>query len=275
MDFESMNNEIREKGINIIRYFLYDKGNISGNEFIKTYPLSNCYSIAKAFTATAIGILYDMGKIDSDDYVADILEYENDLKKMKIRHLLTHTPGFTEGCMFGDDRFAHGDDLLQYALSRPMAYEPGTTLVYSNSSTYILSCIVGKISGVSLDLFLKEHLLSKIGIKVYAWDSCPGEQTVGATGFYISTFDLLLFGILYLNRGVWNGERILSEKWIKMASSGFGFWRNSDEFYYAKGAYAQNLFIVPDKNIVFANHAFDNDKTDELDEIIRKHLNIK
>ena len=74
VDFEAINAKIREKEINIIRYFIYDNGNISGNEFTRTYPLSNCYSIAKAFTATAIGILYDMGKIDPDDYVADILE---------------------------------------------------------------------------------------------------------------------------------------------------------------------------------------------------------
>ena len=124
MDFDLFDKEICEKGVNVIRYALYENGDISENEIVKSYPCSNCYSISKAFTATAIGLLYDMGKVGPDDYIVEILKdelpkkYDDNLKKVKIRHLLTHTTGFAEGCLFEGDRYTHGtDDFLSFALS--------------------------------------------------------------------------------------------------------------------------------------------------------------
>jgi CubicO group peptidase (beta-lactamase class C family) len=163
MNFDLMDEEIRKKDINVIRYSLYDNGVITERELVKSYPCSNCYSISKAFTATAVGLLYDIGKIDPDDYIVEILkddvpaEHDVNLEKVKIRHLLTHTAGFTQGCLFEGDRYNHGtDDFLTYVLSEPVSNEPGTVALYSNSSTYILSCIVEKISGIRLDLFLQK-----------------------------------------------------------------------------------------------------------------------
>ena len=290
MNFDLMEQEIREKGINVIRWFMYDNGNITGRELVKTYPSSNCYSISKAFTATAIGILYDMGKITPDDYIADILKYElpkkydDNLKKVKIRHLLTHTTGFTEGYLFEGDRYTHGtDDFLSFVLSASIAYEPGTVEVYSNASTYMLSCAAEKISGQRMDLFLRKYLFSKIGITEYAWECCPMGHTMGATGLYLPTRDLLRFGILFLNKGMWESERIISEKWVEMATSvqapqnnsGFGFWINPDKKYYsASGAFSQALHILPERNIVLARHAFESEKDKELGEINKKYLEL-
>jgi len=288
LDF--LEKEIRENDINVIRYCLYENGNISEKEIAKSYPCSNCYSISKAFTATAIGLLYDMGKITPDDYIADILKnelpekYDNNLKKVKIRHLLTHTTGFAEGCLFEADRYTHGtDDFLGYVFSQPVPYEPGTVFVYSNSSTYLLSRIVEKISGIRMDLFLQTHLFSKIGITQYAWECCPMGHTMGATGLYMPTYDLLRFGILFLNKGIWENTRVISEKWVKMATSvqseqnnsGFGWWIEPDKCYSASGAWSQYLYIIPDRNIVFAEHAYESgEKAAELDNIIKKYIEI-
>ena len=290
MNFDLMEKEIRENAINVIRWVLYENGDITSRELVKSYPCSNCYSISKAFTATAIGLLYDMGKIDPDDYIADILadelpeKYDDNLKKVKIRHLLTHTTGFAEGCLFETDRYTHGtDDFLRYALSEPMPHEPGTVDVYSNASTYILSCAVEKISGCRMDLFLQKYLFSKIGIKQYAWECCPKGHTMGATGLYLPTRDMLRLGILFLNKGMWENAHVISEKWVEMATSiqasqnnsGFGFWVDSGNKYYsAGGAFSQTLCIVPERNIVFAEHAFESEKGDDLGRINRKYLGI-
>jgi len=288
MNFDLKEKEIRKNGINVIRWVLYENGEITERELVKSYPCSNCYSVSKAFTAAAIGLLYDMGKTGPDDYIAEILKdelpekYDNNLKKVKIRHLLTHTAGFDKGCLFESDRYTNGtDDFLGFSLSYPIPHEPGTVFVYSNASTYLLSCAVEKISGLRMDLFLQKHLFSKIGITQYAWECCPMGHTMGATGLYLPTRDMLRLGILFLNGGLWDNTRIISEKWVIMATSvqtnqnnsGFGFWVVSDNNYYlANGAFSQTLRIISDKNIVFAEHAFESEKSDELDKINKKYL---
>ena len=290
MNFDFMEKEILEKEINAIRYCIYENGEITEREIVKSYPCSNCYSVSKAFTATAIGLLYDMGKIDPDDYIAEILKdelpikYDGNLKKVKIRHLLTHTTGFSEGCLFEGDRYTHGtDDFLSYAFSQPVPHEPGSVPVYSNSSTYILSRAVEKISGMRMDLFLRERLFSKIGITQYAWECCPMGHIMGATGLYMPTADVLRLGILFLNRGMWENTRVISEKWVEMATSvqaeqnnsGFGFWIEPGKYYSAMGAFSQYLYIIPDRTTVFAEHAYESDeKAAELGNIIKKYLEI-
>ena len=108
-------------------------------------------------------------------------------------------------------------------------------------------------------------------------------HTMGATGLYLPTYDLLRFGILFLNKGMWENNRVISEKWVKMATSvqveqnnsGFGWWIKSDKCYYAVGAWSQYLYIIPDRKIVFAEHAFEShEKADELEKIFNKYLEI-
>jgi CubicO group peptidase (beta-lactamase class C family) len=272
MDFDKMEKEVRENNLNAIRWALYDNGEITERELIKTYPASNCYSISKTFAATAVGILRDMGRLDLDAEFYGI----------KIRHLLTHTAGFAEGCLFESDRYSHGtNDFLRVALSKPIVNKPGEVFVYSNASTYILSRVVEEITGLRLDLFLRKHLFSKIGITQYAWECCPMGHTMGATGLYLPTRDLLRLGILYLNKGLWDGERVLSEEWVSEAASvqtpqnggGFSF-KIGGGYYSSSGAYSQYLCVIPERNIVFAQHAFEGKRYDELIGINERFLNL-
>ena len=289
MDFKSFENDIHNEKINLIRYSVYKNGKITTSELVNTYPLSNCYSVTKAFTATAIGLLYDAGFLGIDNYITDILRtelpdaYNENLHKIKIRHLLTHTPGFDEGCLFEADKYTHGtDDFLKFSLSRYIPNKPGTVFVYSNSSTYILSRIVEKLSGMPLDTVIQKHLFSKIGINECAWERCPMGHTMGATGLFIRTADMLKLGILYLNGGVWEGSRILSEEWVNMATSlqmpvsscGFGFWIEPGRGYTATGAYTQLLAVAPDRKVVFAAHSYEKEKGDIFSDIVWKHIYV-
>jgi CubicO group peptidase (beta-lactamase class C family) len=105
---------------------------------------------------------------------------------------------------------------------------------------------------------------------------------MGATGLYISTGDMLKLGILYLNKGVWECNRVLSEKWVNIATTknlenignptGFSFWLNEEGGYRGGGAFGQSLVIYPEKNIVFAAHAFDS--KNDIYAIIRDYLNF-
>jgi len=272
--FELLEKAFDDSGANVIRYAMYQQGQVFSQERIKTYPCSNCYSISKSFTATAVGMAVDRGLLSEEDFLVDLLReelpetYDPNLKQVKIKHLLTQTMGLSKGLLFETDRYTHGtDDFLRVALSVSLPYAPGQTFVYSNSTYYILSCVIEKVTGQTLDMFLQTHLFAKIGINGFAWERCPKGHTMGATGLYLRTEDMLKLGILYMNQGVWEGERLLSTYWVKTATTKreeFGDLPKAYSFYYEKdgrfgcnGANSQFLMVFPERKIVFAVHSYD------------------
>ncbi len=272
--FDQFEEILKQTDANVIRYCLYNNGEIASHERVSSYPCSNCYSISKNFTATAVGLAYDRGLLTLDDSVADIFkdelpdEYDDNLKRVKIRHLLTQTMGLETGCLFEGDRYTHGTgDFVKFALSRPLPNAPGEKFVYSNSTFYLLSRAVEKLSGLPLDLFLRKHLFSALNITSFAWERCPKGHAMGATGFYLPTADLLKLGILYCNGGVWEGERLLSEQWVGLATAkrpeyeglptALSFWF-IDGGYMGSGAFGQTLLVYPERKLVFAAHSYDS-----------------
>ena len=269
--FEQLEDRLSKAGANVLRYVMYKDGELFSHERIASYPCSNCYSISKNFTATAIGLAYDRGLLNMDDPILKYFEkelpakFDKNLPNVKIRDLLTQTMGLSVGSLFEADRYQHHtDDFIQVALSADLPFPPGDKFVYSNSTYYLLSCIVEKVSGMPMDMFLQKTLFRQLGITDYAWERCPKGHTMGATGLYLSTADMLKLGILYMNSGMWENERVLSEQWVRMATTkiaepiptAFSFWIR-DNGYVGLGAYGQCLIVWPDKKIVLAAHAFD------------------
>ena len=175
--------------------------------------------------------------------------------------------GLSQGSLFEGDRYTHGtDDFLRFALSASLPFTPGEKFVYSNSTFYLLSRIVEQVSGMPVDMFLQKHLFSKMDIHAFAWERCPQGHPMGATGLYLRTEDMLKLGVLYLHKGLFLGERILSEKWVKMATerapehgdlpTAYSFWFN-ELGYHGGGAHGQALIIWPQKKMVFAAHSFE------------------
>lgn len=254
---------------------MYKNGKISEYERVASYPCSNCYSLAKNFTATAVGLAYDRGLLDIEDFVVDYFpndlsaQADKNLSAVKIKHLLTQTMGLAEGSLFERDRYTHGtDDWVRFALSARLPFKPGEKFIYSSSTYYLLSCVVEKATGMTTDLFLQKNLFSKIGITQFAWERCPKGHTLGAGGLYLPTADLLKLGILYLHGGVWNGNRVLSENWVHMATTkrpefahiptAFSFWLGENGAYQGRGAHGQFLSVYPSAELVFAVHSFED-----------------
>lgn len=117
--------------------------------------------------------------------------------------------------------------------------------------------------------YLDLKLFRYMGIRDVYWDRTADGTIQGGTGFHASCDDAAKLGLLYLNRGVWNGRRLLSEEWIDEASaihsdnaphewvdwrSGYGyqFWTCSRGGYRGDGAFGQYCFILPDHGIVAA-----------------------
>ncbi len=232
-----------------------------------TNACQNSYSVAKAFTTTAIGMLWDDGILQTDERVvdifADILPHGMDerYEKMTVHHLLTHTCGYSCGYLDIDaiDPNTFGtDDYLDYLFRTKLEYTPGEGYNYSDAAFYMLSRIVAAKTGRKMDEFLWERLFYPMGFKEMAWSRGPKGHPMGATGLYIYTEDMAKLGQLYLDRGTWQGRRLISEAWVQTVEArGYEFAKLFDGRAYAKGgAFGQMLLYMPEDDRVVAWHSY-------------------
>ncbi|MDR1438892.1 MAG: beta-lactamase family protein [Clostridiales bacterium] len=270
MLMDEMLNQIRGIGGNVFGLALYHRGEWELGAVTQASPAQNCYSVTKSFTSTAIGILWDEGKIALDapilSFFAGELPARLDprMERVTVRHLLTHTTGLETGFLFEADRFGHGtDDWASLCLSQPLPHEPGAFRAYSNSNYYLLSCIAHRITGATLDEFARSKLFAPLKIEDYAWTACPRGETSGATGLYISAQDMAKLAVMYMHGGQYEGRRVVSEEWSRMATteqepgSGSSFsisvWDGG--FSYG-GAYEQIVLAYPPCDLALGAHAF-------------------
>ena len=229
-------------------------------------PCQDVYSVAKSFTATAIGILLDRGLIALSEKVTDILgedtpegthHYWYDTTVEQVMRLQIGLPG---GFLDIDayDAREWGDDYLKYMLTYPLISKPGEEVHYSDAAFYLLSVIVEKKAGEPLDKFLWRELFYPLGFREAAWSHCPKGHTMGATGLYIRVDDMVKYGALYLNGGTWKGKRILSKEWVEMSlKNRFTFRPNGEGSSYSKGGMREQLIVVvPDEKRVVAWQSF-------------------
>lgn len=234
---------------------------------------SNChnsYSVAKVFTVTAIGLLFDEGKLSVDERAVDILSayfpdgYDKRWNSVTVEHLLLHRFGILHGYLDIDceDVDSYGTkDYLGYALSRRLECEPGTVRTYSDAAYYILSRIVAAKSGMDLCDYRMPSLFSKLGFKEVAWSKCPMGYSMGATGLYTSSEDMAKLGQVYLDGGKYNGEQIVSKQWVDTVLERGYELRKCDpdgkENYSKGGMNGQQLYISKTGGYVLAWHSFD------------------
>ena len=236
---------IKENNLNIYSIAIRDGGGIQTAQLLPANRCNNSYSVAKAFTMTAIGMLYDMKKLDINDKVFDILrdefkdKYDKNWESVTLDNVLKHKVGFDSGFLDIDVEDITGyktDDFLHIVLSRPLPFPPGERFVYSDAAYYLLSRIVTKISGKKLDSFLRSALFGTLGFKELAWSRCPHGYPMGATGLYISSADMAKLGYVYANGGQYNGKTVVSEEWVALAlNRGYEFGQYKDTGVYAKG----------------------------------------
>ena len=189
-------------------------------------PCLNCYSIAKAFTVTAVGLLRDQGLLDPAELAADILPEirtaaDRRWQRVTVDMALTHRIGLPLYFLDIDagDPLLFGQDYLRYMLDTPLQSDPGTERCYSDGAYYLLARIVEKRAGMGMDNFLWQNLLTPLGFREAAWSHCPMGHTMGATGLYTRADDVVKLGALYLQGGLWQGRQLLSEEWVSTVLS--------------------------------------------------------
>ena len=245
---------------------IHNDGEIETMERQKVSFCQNIYSGAKAYAMTAVGILYDMGLVKPEDKICDIFADELPAGMderwglatvdMALKHRLGIPGGFLDiDCAPVSD---FGEDFLKYMFTYPLAYTPGTEERYADGSTYLLSRVVSKLTGEKLDDFLWRTLLWKLGYQEMAWSHCPKGYPIGATGLYVHSSDYVKIPYLYLKNGVYRGERLLSEEWVKMAlEREYTFeWDVTGRWFYKGGMYGQKMIGYPYQNRAVAFQAY-------------------
>ena len=203
------------------------------SETIHIVPTSHCnniYSVAKSFMVAAIGMLEKRGLLSTEDLVYPIMaqyfpeDFDPNWKKVKIADLLSHRWGIDQGFLDIDCEYAPDwgtDDYLSLVLARKLPYEPGSAYQYSDAAYYLISRIFTRVCGEKADDFLARELLTPLRFREFAFSKCPHGFPMGGTGLYICTADMAKLGQLFLQYGVYEDKRYLSEEFVKKALGNF------------------------------------------------------
>lgn len=269
MNPEKCLNDMAAMGLNLYDAAFYTDDGLFARRFQPCNACNDSYSVAKAFVMTAIGLLYDRQQLSVGDRIVDLFAGElspadaSRWSGVTVEHALTHTIGFDEGFLDIDveDTGAYPtDDYLSMVFSHPLLHKPGTHRQYSDAAFYLLSRVVSQVSGENVDSLLYNAILRPLGFHEVAWSRCPHGYPIGATGLYIRSDDMVKLGWLYLNGGVWNGERLLSRQWVDMVTEkGYELQPAAPNGLIGKGGmHGQGLFFSEKARFAAAWHAFDD-----------------
>lgn len=180
------------------------------------------WSVTKAFTSTANGLLIEDGKCTLDTLAwrynpKDLAEY---YKGVTLRHFATMTSGFDGvGGSYDFDEKHRGDE---NAFVRPLPpfFAPGTKYQYWDEATQQYGYVLTQIAGESLHDYLKRRIFVPIGISGTEWQpDATGKVLNWTGGLVISASDLARFGHLFLNEGNWAGRQLVPASWVHEATS--------------------------------------------------------
>ena len=250
--------ETREKA-NVFYIAEYNGGEIEVKNLAHTNPCQDTYSVSKAYVVTAIGLLFDRGLLRTDEILTDILAdelpetYNEVWTKTTVDMLLLHKVGLSGGFLDIDcfDATQFGDDYLAYVLNAPIREDFDLEKdTYTDAAFYLLSRIVEKRAGMGTDNFLWQHLFYPTGCREAAWSHCPKGHVMGATGLYIRVEDMVKHAMIYLNGGMYEDKRILSEEWVNIVlERGYELKSCGGGKAYGKGGMrGQKMMIVPSAN---------------------------
>jgi CubicO group peptidase (beta-lactamase class C family) len=247
------------------------------------------FSVTKSFLSTVAGLARDRGLMSSEkdlvsDYIWDGTFEGVHNSKIRWSHLLQQNSDWS-GSLWGLKDWADrppregGVDDWKY---RPLR-EPGTVMEYNDVRVNVLAYSLTQLWRQPLPTVLKRELMDPIGASPtwrwfgydHAWSVIDGYKMQSVTGgghsgggIFISAEDMARFGLLFLGKGVWNEQRILSESWIKDATTpsepnpnyGYMWWLNQpgdrhweevpDTVYYAAGFGGNFIVVAPEEELV-------------------------
>ncbi len=242
-------------------------------------------SVSKSFTSAAIGIAIAQGELEGVREpvlgffpdLADIAHVDDRKRAMTLEDLLTMRSG-TDYHERGPDSPHYQLNALtrgwtEFVLSRPMVAEPGTRFQYDSGGVILMSAILKSRTGEHADAWLEHHLFAPLGITSSSWyRNAEGHPHTGG-GLGLRPRDMAKFGLLYLQRGRWDGRQVVPEAWVETSTArhyvfgddsrpwiGYGYlwWilqpdpqgDGQTDIFAACGAHGQYIFIIPEHTMV-------------------------
>ena len=259
----------------------------------------NVYSCTKTFTSTVLGILIDQNKCTLDtkakDYVVELDRYYPDLT---LRHFTTLTSGYESS----GRRSSFRPDYPLFA--------SGQRFHYGDASMNQFANVLTRIAGEPIKKVFQQYIADPIQMDPSRWDwgdfgtingiTVNGGSGGQSRGIHISATEFARFGLLFLNKGNWNGKQLISRSWVESATSpqissqmepykkkawyrsligayGFNWWVNGirkdgrrrwpsapSKTAAAQGNYNNYCFIVPEWNMVIVRMGTDNRINNDL-----------
>lgn len=229
------------------------------------------YSLSKSFCSTAAGFAVAEGKLSLDDKVVSFFPDKLPdpvpprLAAMRVRDLLMMSTGQAREPTWDMIRTA---DWPAHFLAAPVDDDPGAVFRYNSAATYMVSAIVQKATGRTVHDYLGEKLFTPLGITGTEWDSCPDGRNTGGWGLSVTSESIATFGQFLLQKGEWEGRRLLPAAWVEEATSarirndgqgkqgdwaqgyGYQFWRCTHGAYRGDGAFGQFMVVMPEQDAV-------------------------
>ncbi len=264
---------IKEPSLNTQAAILIKGNNIIAEYYAEGYNKNDqvtSWSVAKSFSSTLIGIAIDEGYISSvDDSIALYLpEWKTEPQEnISLKYLLGMRSGM-------DDHLGLGvyfqGDMVSYSLNREISREPGITFSYSNEDSMLFSRIIENATGLDFQEYADTRLFDKLDIKETWWTDKSG-NTLTYAGLDMTPREFAKFGLMIAQEGKWIDEQIVSQSWIKeattefdnLASYGYQWWtstisesglgraRQDDyPFFSALGLDGQYIYVWPEKDLV-------------------------
>lgn len=260
------------------------------------------WSMTKSVTSALIGILVGQGKLQVNR-PAPVPEWSDPADKrhgITLADLLHQASGLQFEENYGKasevtNMLFRKDDMAAYTASMPLKDKPGSVFYYSSGNSNIIARIVRQTVGEpGYHQFPSNALFNKTGMYSAIMEPDVSGTFVGSSYMYATARDWARFGLLYYNDGMFNGERILPEGWVKqtatpfaadkLAEYGYQFWLNGFEdpghkqrkypdvpadMFYADGYGGQGVYIIPSKKLVVVRLGLKNiDDNNLLKEII-------
>ena len=292
---EYINEVYCNKNINIHNLVIARHGRVLVNIGFDAWDTSvwRCvFSQSKSITSIAVGMLLEDGLITLNTTLAQIFGkrvpalYKSKAKELTVFHLLT----MSSGADFNELQCITTDNWLKGYFTSGFNFEPGEKFNYNSLNTYVLSAAVSVLTGKSMVSYLEERLFDPLGITDYFWEKCPKGADRGGWGLYIKPLDMMKIGQMMMDGGVWQGKRILSEKYVRAATTkridvpagagdydyGFQIWTARDyNGFLFNGMFGQNMFCFNDSGIIVCVNSGNTDifQRNDIFAVTHKYFN--
>ena len=297
---ELIRNILNRRFENIHSVLLVKNGKLILEEYFYGYDEDKKHqlrSATKSVTSILVGVAKDQKMIRSVDqklyeFFPEYEEIDWSVPKNKItlKHVLTMTAGLdwnewtypdsdARSSIYG---MARSDDWIEFVLKRKIVQSPGEIFSYSSGLSLVLGAILKNKTGLYANEYAEKYLFGPLGISKFSWQQGPNGMVYtsgGDRGLWLRPRDMAKIGLLFINKGNWKGQQIVSTEWVNQSTKphinaffggseyGYQWWRGEKAFgnrtigvFYAAGRGGQYIFVCPSLDLaaVFTSKVYGN-----------------